>query len=327
VTGQDLAYHAYSTRALTRSRGTPTWTSLVHAFIGGCRVQPLGSEDGFVGRLVAWQLGCLQFVRAQAQGIAVRAIPGHAGGPSPVGTRSVWLGMCLAGGYEMESGRHTAQVKPSNIAVLDGARLPTITFAPVCDLLWVKVPRVLLPVGSPDEGPLIIDGTRGTGCLAQITLRGIAERQRELELANTDAIVEGVIRLVSAAVTPSGHDASRTSAHRARALRRVKQHVERNLGDDALSMQSVADALGLSARYINKLFESERTSLMRWTWSRRLEYARIALSSGGRRAVGEVACAFGYKNAAHFSRVFRAKFGRAPSSVTRQSGVSVARPA
>jgi AraC-like DNA-binding protein len=224
--------------------------------------------------------------------------------------------MCLAGSYEIASGGRTAEVRPAHIAVLDGARPPTITFAASCELLWVKVPRVFLPVHLLDEKHFVIDGTRGAGCLVQHTLRGIIDRREEPDLGATDTIVEGVMKLVTAAVSPLRRDsADMGSAHRALALRRVKLHVEQNLGDDALSLQSIADALGMSPRYMNKLFESERTSVMRWAWSQRLERARLALESGARHSITAVACSFGFKNTSHFSRSFRARFGCSPSSL------------
>jgi transcriptional regulator GlxA family with amidase domain len=129
------------------------------------------------------------------------------------------------------------------------------------------------------------------------------------------------MKLVSAAMTPLLPDSPAISAHQAAALQRVKHHVEQNLGNDALCLQSVADAVGLSPRYINKLFEAEATSLMRWTWSRRLQRAHGALQTGGRRAISELAYACGFKNLSHFSRSFRERYGCAPSEMLNGQAV------
>ena len=309
------AHRVFSTRSLTRDQGGATWKDLVHSFIGPCGVEPLGNENEFVGSLATWQLGCLEFVLANARGVPVRAVPTPRLGPLP-NARNVWLGMCLSGGYEIAFGSRATEVAPASIALIDGARPRAITFEGSCELLWVKVPRVFLPTQELDEDHRIIDGTRGAGSLVQHALRGIVDQREQLDLGDTEAIADGVLKLVGAAIAPLQRSSRKpASTHRALALRRVKQHVEQNLGDDALCVQSVANALGMSPRYINKLFATEQTSLMRWTWLRRLERAHLALTSGGKQPIGEVAGALGFKNAAHFSRSFRARYGRSPSSL------------
>jgi AraC-like DNA-binding protein len=277
-------------------------------------VDALGGGEGFYGRLASWRLGCLKFVRASGTGAPVRAVADRGRAPVP-GLHNVWLGMCLHGSYEI-AGRHRAvEVGPSHGAILDYARPRSMSFAPSCDLLWVKLPHVLLPPQLLEEDHVIIDGTRGAGYLVRQLLQGIVDQGPHADLGDTEAIVAGVMKLVSAAVSPLLRESPACSAHQAALLQRVKQHVEQNLGNDALCLQSVARALGLSPRYINKLFEAEQTSLMRWTWGRRLQHAHASLRSGGRRAISELAYECGFKNLSHFSRSFRARYGCAPSQL------------
>jgi AraC-like DNA-binding protein len=302
----------YSTRSLTH--GHPTWVSLVNSFIGRMRIEALGKEDGFFGRLTSWQLGCLKLVLVSARGVPVRALANRERSPVPR-SPNVWLGMCLRGSYEIAWGHRTVEVGPLYAAVLDYARPRTITFASSCDLLWVKVPHIFLPARLLEEHHVIIDGTQGAGYLARQTLQGIIDQGPQADLGDTDAIAAGVMQLVSAAVTPLLRDPPASSTYQAGVLQRVKQHVEQNLGNDALCLQSVAEAVRLSPRYINKLFEAEETSLMRWIWSRRLQRARAALESGGQRTISELAYACGFKNLSHFSRSFRERYRCAPSEL------------
>nr|WP_264161829.1 hypothetical protein [Burkholderia anthina] len=51
----------------------------------------------------------------------------------------------------------------------------------------------------------------------------------------------------------------------------VKRHLLAHLRDPALSPAAVEQAMGISSRYINTLFEAENTSLMRYVWNLRLE--------------------------------------------------------
>ncbi len=111
--------------------------------------------------------------------------------------------------------------------------------------------------------------------------------------------------------TPASRQTIATSAS---ALQRVKAFILENLSDESLSANLVAAANGLTARYINKLFEREGTSLMRWVWSQRLQAARAALARGqlDSLSIGNVAYAYGFKSASHFSHAFRRCFGYPP---------------
>ena len=102
----------------------------------------------------------------------------------------------------------------------------------------------------------------------------------------------------------------------------MKVFILDNLSDDSLSAPSIAAASGLTSRYINRLFEPEGVSLMRWVWRQRLEGARAVLASKREPyAIGNVAYAYGFKNASHFSHAFRRQFGYAPRATASDEGV------
>ena len=73
----------------------------------------------------------------------------------------------------------------------------------------------------------------------------------------------------------------------------------------------------MSARYLHRLFEVTDSSAGATILARRLERCRAALlnPTQAHRAVSEVAFAWGFNDAAHFGRTFRARFGVTPRSV------------
>jgi AraC-like DNA-binding protein len=98
-------------------------------------------------------------------------------------------------------------------------------------------------------------------------------------------------------------------------LARVKQHVQRHLGDPGLSVGQVARAVGLSPAHLHRLFaQSEEQPLAHYIWSERLEACKRLLADPGAasRSVSEIAFGLGFNDAAHFSRAFRARFGTSP---------------
>lgn len=96
--------------------------------------------------------------------------------------------------------------------------------------------------------------------------------------------------------------------------RRVRDHIRRNLHDPALSVESIARAMGCSPRYVHKAFEGQG-SVSRLIWSERLERCRQCLESeaSSSRTLTNMAFDHGFSSSAHFSRKFREQFGSTPS--------------
>jgi AraC-like DNA-binding protein len=97
--------------------------------------------------------------------------------------------------------------------------------------------------------------------------------------------------------------------------KRVKEFVSNNLCDPALSVEMIAKAVGLSVRYLHKLFEDEAAGLMRWAATKRLEHCRDKLSDPRlrNRTISDIAYGAGFNDLAHFSRSFRKRFKTSPT--------------
>jgi AraC-like DNA-binding protein len=98
-------------------------------------------------------------------------------------------------------------------------------------------------------------------------------------------------------------------------VRRIRAHIDARLWDRELTPVTVAAAQHISIRYLHKLFEGQGSTIGRWIQHRRLEEARRELARPGRSdtTVAAVARRWGFANATHFSRCFRAEYGMPPS--------------
>lgn len=94
----------------------------------------------------------------------------------------------------------------------------------------------------------------------------------------------------------------------------ILAHLEQHLGGD-LALTELAERSGFTAQHLNRLFRRHlgATPLQIHT-DLRLRRAAILLSDGTRTVKG-VAEAVGYADAAYFSRLFSARFGRTPREV------------
>jgi AraC-like DNA-binding protein len=99
------------------------------------------------------------------------------------------------------------------------------------------------------------------------------------------------------------------------------QHIEDHLFDPGLSVEALAQALGLSRAALYRSFPTPGgiTAHIR---RRRLETAREALAArvGPRPTIAEIARAHGFASESHFSRAFRTAFGHAPGGARAPPG-------
>ena len=82
----------------------------------------------------------------------------------------------------------------------------------------------------------------------------------------------------------------------------------------------MADACGISKRYLHELFGDTNQTVSQFIREERLIAARDMIAGAVRLSMAEIAYRFGFSDQAQFSRLFRAKFGMTPSDWRRAPG-------
>ena len=173
--------------------------------------------------------------------------------------------------------------------------------------------------------PKLTEPRLATGGLAEIVARLMETTALELEsLEETEwsaaasalgdmflTLAHGVAR---AAGAPQG-------GAPAALLHRIHQTMERRLDDPELTATEVAASVGISERYLQKLMEGAKANFSQHLRERRLARAHMDLKSPleAQRSISEIAYRYGFNDAAHFSRVFRQRFGLAPREFRREA--------
>jgi|GEM_PF-362643 len=100
---------------------------------------------------------------------------------------------------------------------------------------------------------------------------------------------------------------------------RIRTFIRRNLGNPALSVDMVAQAMKCSKRYIHKVFRGDQT-VSDYIWSQRLERCKTILCEPGAGEITLTQLAFdsGFSSSAHFSRAFRDRYGVPPKQFRAQ---------
>jgi AraC family transcriptional activator of tynA and feaB len=231
--------------------------------------------------------------------------------------------LMLAGSQWLEQDGRQVLLRPGDFAFYDGARPHSLTFSRHWGELILNIPRPLLDRELGGAGGLTATRAvcdRGAGALLRGHLAGLAQELGALDRDDLARLSRSTLGLIAAAMAHAG---GRVEVRgRDQTLIRAKALVERSLDDPSLDAPRIAAALGISTRYLNKLFEAEHTSLMRFVLARRLERCRDDLldPACSAHSVSDIALRWGFNDLSHFSRVFRARFGESPRECRRVVG-------
>jgi AraC-like DNA-binding protein len=99
----------------------------------------------------------------------------------------------------------------------------------------------------------------------------------------------------------------------------VRRYIRGHLQDEALGPESIASAHAMSVRALHALFEDSDESICGLIRRERLARCRedLELRNGG--SVTEIAFRWGFHDAAHFARVFKAHYQLTPSDMRREA--------
>jgi AraC-like DNA-binding protein len=106
----------------------------------------------------------------------------------------------------------------------------------------------------------------------------------------------------------------------------IKSDIEARLEDRRLTAREIAERHGISLRYLQKLFEDERTTFSEFVLQRRLDRALRLLQSAGswETSITEIAFGVGFGDLSYFNRTFRRRFGAAPRDIRASQRAIVA---
>jgi AraC-like DNA-binding protein len=132
---------------------------------------------------------------------------------------------------------------------------------------------------------------------------------RPLETAITEFLFAAVFSASAARSVIDG------SAAKNAIVLRATQLLEAQLSDCELSPSSAAQQLGISVRYLQKLFEEAGENVNHYIRRRRLEraYEELMDSLYFQQSIAEISFRWGFNDSAYFSRAFRDLFGLSPS--------------
>lgn len=157
-----------------------------------------------------------------------------------------------------------------------------------------------------------IDGSRGIGQVLSSTLSTLYCGNGPSNAGDKQAILEAIRVLLSRVIEREVDDPPLGDG--AGLLKRAETFALRELSDPALSPDTIAASIGVSRRQLYRMFSDLGLTPSSWIWLLRIEeaHARMCSPSWSTQSLTQIAFDVGFNDMAHFSRAYRAKYGRTP---------------
>lgn len=228
------------------------------------------------------------------------------------------IDLLVRGQAVVEQDDRQAKLGPGAFTFVDLSR-PSHLVGGVGGVVAVTFPRSMLPLRHRDAKDLAgvtFERQEPNSALVAALVGQVAARPGEYASPSGVRIGAAILDLITAALSVR-LDRFQTippDSRQQALLWRVKAFIVQRLSDPRLSPQEVAAAFNISLRYVYRLFESEGVGVGAWIRGRRLEHCRRDLSDPALRdrPVSAIGARWGFADATHFTRVFKAEFGLAP---------------
>lgn len=219
-------------------------------------------------------------------------------------------------GLRMQHGDHELIVPPGQPLLSDLAQPKTLWYGEA-HITSLFIPRDALDRLLPRQFDLHGVVPQGAGgALLVAHLQSLTRRLPGMTRGEVAGAFEATLHLLAASVAPSAAtlDLARPALTQT-LMHQVLRHIDENLLGVELSSEGVCAAFGLSRATLYRMFEP-LGGVAHYIRSQRLERIHsVLLAPSGRVYLSRLAEEHGFKNAAHFSRAFRAHFGYAPTEV------------
>src|SRR3984893_7102029 len=226
----------------------------------------------------------------------------------------------VAGRSAISQNDQVASLALGDVALIDASR-PWTYLSSDGNTQWnclsIQLPRQSLVshLGFEPQGGICRRGTLAGHLLLDIFRN--ADNAERTACASADPYMRlAIYVLVGALFAPS--DPWPTSRHADRLFARIRNVVMDRFTDPYLRPRDVAAELGISVRYLQKLFTLRGSTCSDFIQSLRLDHAvrllhRRALTKAS-QPLSEIAYTCGFRDYSYFAQQFRRRFGHAPSA-------------
>jgi AraC-like DNA-binding protein len=206
-------------------------------------------------------------------------------------------------------------------SLVDLAAPYVLKHATVTDTFFLKAPEVVLRSRFKDIQSHCAVARRigpGMGRIAADLIASLTENAGEAGEQSAAYLATQIVDILALAFEAAPTDLpDGPSLARAAVRKRALAYIDRRVGDPQLNPAAVAAAIGISTRYLHKVFETTEKSVAAHIRATRLSRARQDLADRRlcQRSISEIASHNGFTNQSVFATSFKKEFGVSPRSV------------
>jgi len=228
-----------------------------------------------------------------------------------------------------ETGRRTvsqlgreATLGAGSALLSSNSDVSTMAFPKPARFVTIGLPRKLMLVLAPGLEDAFVRPIPPNSSILRLLLNYAdaledEDTQRTPELQHAVATHVHDLCALAIGATRDAAEIAEGRGLRAARLRAIKADIVRNLRDEDVSVTALAARHRMSVRYIQRLFESEGTTLSQFVLGQRLVQVHRMLADPrhAHRAISTIAYDVGFGDLSTFNRKFRRRFGATPSDV------------
>lgn len=303
----------FATSMVDRSLRRDAWCDAINSRCGPF-VTTFGSAD-FEGTIDARRVGGLDCAR-------LTQTPGESAKSRREVERSkqsdYLLILQLSSQSALEQDGRAAIMAPGDITIIDSARPSRFIFNRKNVHLSLHVPREMLDRTGLDWSKRVATTLpRSSAAVVGTLLCSSFEHACGDDPDQEEAIRQALIGLIVAGWRGNHIDAGAlyATSQAPELLRTIQHHVIGHLQSETLTPRSIAREHRISERQLHRIFQNGGLSVCRWIRQARLDRCAADLRDPSQRdrSITEIAFHWGFNDAAHFSRLFRAEFGQTAS--------------
>ncbi len=304
----------FSTERLPASDRIDAWQWNAQQVCGDCRIQL--PKNRFYGSIEKRRVGDLPLTRFSSSPLSFCKWPVDTLSSE---NRSYVVITQVAGARRYSQQGAEVLLRAGDSTIIDSAVPWSSSCNSDCVRLYLRVPwwrmqdRLRMreiPVAKRISGQAVAGGTLSR--LLQF-LYDEAEWMPEEELSTAlNTLFETLAYMSGEKISPSNPQCLNS---------RIFHFVDSHISEPTLGPYGVASAMGISVRHVHRVFSASGMTIGDYIRSRRLEQCRKDLANPqlDRKTITEIAFCRGFSDAAHFSHLFRKKYGISARQFRAQS--------
>ncbi len=314
---RDTQRRIYSSVGLQRNRRSG-WRDIIHDIYADLDIDILNG-DSFQGEIATESLSRLGMTKFETDGEIARREKAHIGRDAD---DFFLMSFGLKGEAIYRQFGRECVLRPDTYAMIYTAEPYMFAHRERVSALTLKLPAAALRVRNDDP--------YGLCAITQPVEPGMLRTVRDLVLSVMNGhnvpsgpeagVVEACILDLLGVVLDKreGPQASGGTSVRWAIHRRALAYMQENLGRPDLTPDRIASGIGVSTRYIHRVFEDAEETVCEALMQMRLDRCRQDLEGHAPMSIKEIAMRNGFKSQSHFSSQFRARYGTTPRTY-RQS--------